>query len=74
MKRQLAFVLIAVLGVVTIGCESDKGTIQNKTQTKTTQTKNGKTTGEATTTTTDTMKTTREGGAFPEPNSRRKPP
>ena len=58
MKRFLAFVLIAVLGVVTIGCESDKGTTQNKTQTKTTQTKDGKITGGMTTTTTDTMKTT----------------
>ena len=44
MKRFLAFVLIAVLGVLTIGCESEKGTTQNKTQTKTTQTKDGKTT------------------------------
>ncbi len=58
MKRFLAFVLIAALGVVTIGCESDKGTTQNKTQTKATQTKDGKITGAATTTTTDTMKTT----------------
>ncbi len=58
MKRFLAFVLIAVLGVVTIGCESDKGTTQNKSQTKTTQTKDGKITGGTTNTTTDTMKTT----------------
>ena len=58
MKRFLAFVLIAALGVVTIGCESDKGTTQNKTETKTTQTKDGKITGGMTTTTTDTLKTT----------------
>ena len=50
MKRFLAFVLIAALGVFTIGCESKKGTTQNKTETKTTQTKDGKTTGETTTT------------------------
>ena len=50
MKRFLAFVLIAALGVVTIGCDSQKGTTQNKTKTTTTQTKDGKTTGETTTT------------------------
>ena len=58
MKRFLAFVLIAALGVVTIGCGSEKGTTKNKTETKTTQTKDGKTTGETTTSTTDTTKTT----------------
>lgn len=54
MKRFLAFVLIAALGVFTIGCERKTGTTENKTQTTTTQTKDGKITGETTTTTTDT--------------------
>ena len=58
MKRFLAFVLIAALGVFTIGCDSKKGTTQNKTETKTTQTKDGKITGETTTTTDRTTKTT----------------
>ena len=57
MKRLLASVLIAALGVLTIGCESQKGTTENKTETKTSQTKDGKTTGE-TTTTVDTKTTT----------------
>jgi hypothetical protein len=57
MKRFPAWVLIAALGVWTIGCESQKGTTENKTETKTTQTKDGKTTGE-TTTTVDTKTTT----------------
>lgn len=57
MNRFLASVLIAGLGVLTIGCESQKGSTQNKTETKTTQTKDGKTTGE-TTTTVDTKTTT----------------
>jgi hypothetical protein len=50
MKRFLALVLIAGLGVFAIGCESQKGTTENKTETKTLQTKDGKTTGETTTT------------------------
>ena len=49
MKRFLAFVLLATLGGFTIGC--DTGTTQNKTEAKTTQTKDGKTTGEAATST-----------------------
>lgn len=57
MKCFLALVLIGVLGVFTIGCESQKGSTQNKTETKTTQTRDGKTTGE-TTTTFDTKTTT----------------
>jgi hypothetical protein len=60
MKRFVAFcVLIAALGVFTIGC--DMGTTQNKTETKTTQTKDGKTTGE-TTTSTETKTTTPVAG------------
>ena len=39
-----ALVLIATLGVFTIGCE--KGTTENKTETTTTQTKDGKVVGE----------------------------
>jgi hypothetical protein len=57
MKRFLAFIVVAALGVLTIGCESQKGTTDNRTETKTTQTKDGKTTGE-TTTTVDTKTTT----------------
>jgi hypothetical protein len=56
MKRLLALVLIATLGVLTIGCQSQQGTTENKTETKTSQTKDGKTTGE-TTTTVDTKTT-----------------
>jgi hypothetical protein len=58
MKSFLALILIAAIGVFTIGCEAKKGTTENKTQTTTTQTKDGKMTGETTTTTTDTTKTT----------------
>ena len=50
MKRFLACVVIAALGVFTIGCDSNKSTTQNKTETKTTQTKDGKVVGETTTT------------------------
>ena len=56
MKRFLAFVMIAALGVLTFGCENQKGTTENKTETTTTQTKDGKTTGE-TTNTVDTKTT-----------------
>jgi len=65
MKRFLALVLIAGLGVFTIGCDSQKGTTQNKTETKTSQTKDGKTTGETTTsleTKTTTTPATPDGG------------
>ena len=57
MKSFLAFVLILALGVFTIGCDSQKGTTENKTVTTTSQTKDGKTTGE-TTNTVDTKTTT----------------
>ena len=57
MKRFLASVLIAVLGVVAVGCENQQGTTENKTETKTSQIRDGKTTGE-TTTTVDTKTTT----------------
>ena len=59
MKRFLALVLIAALGTFTIGCETKKGTTENKTQTTTTQTKDGKITGETKITETDTTKTIR---------------
>jgi len=51
MKRFLAFVLIAALGIFTIGCDSKKGTTQKKSETTKTQTKDGKITGETTTST-----------------------
>jgi hypothetical protein len=57
MKCFLAAVLIAALGVVTIGCENQQGTTENKTETKTSQSKDGKTTDQ-TTTTVDTKTTT----------------
>ena len=50
MKCFLAFVLISALGVFTIGCDSQKGTTENKTVTTTTQSKDGKTVTETTTT------------------------
>ena len=57
MKRFLALVVIAALGVFTIGCDSQKGTSENKTVTTTTQTKDGKTTSETTTNDTKTKTT-----------------
>jgi hypothetical protein len=50
MKRFLAFVMIAAMGVFTIGCDSTKSTSQDKIETTTTQTKDGKVVGETTTT------------------------
>jgi hypothetical protein len=49
--------LIAGLGALTIGCESKKNTTENKTETTTSQTKDGKTTGETTTVDTKTTAT-----------------
>jgi hypothetical protein len=49
MKSFLAFVLISALSVFVIGCDS-KSTTEDKTETKTTQTKDGKVVGETTTT------------------------
>ena len=60
MKRFLTLTLITVMGVSTIGCDSQKGTTESKTETKTTQTKDGVTTGE-TTTKFDTKTTTTPG-------------
>jgi hypothetical protein len=50
MRCFLAFVLISALGVFTIGCDTNKSTTQDKIETKTTQTKDGKVVGETTTT------------------------
>jgi len=64
MKSFLAFVLISALGVFTIGCDS-KTTTQDKTETTTTQTKDGKVVGEKTTTNeTNTKATTPAGGGM----------
>lgn len=57
MKLFLPSALIAVLGTLAVGCESQKGTTENRTETKTSQTRDGKTTSE-TTTTVDTKTTT----------------
>lgn len=57
-NRFIALILMAGLGVCTVGCDGSKGTTESKTQTTTTQTKDGKTTGESKFTTTDTTKTT----------------
>ncbi len=51
MKRFLAFVLIATLGLFSIGCDSKKGMTQKKNETTTTQTKDGEVTGETKTST-----------------------
>ncbi len=56
MKSFLTLVLISGLGVFTIGCDSQKGTTENKTVTTTTQSKDGKIVTE--TTTNDTKTTT----------------
>ena len=58
MKSILGFVLLATLGVFTIGCDSTKSTTQDKIQTTTTQTKDGKVVGETTTTNETKTKTT----------------
>ena len=72
MKCFLACVLIAALGVFTIGCESKKGTTEYKTETKATQTEEGKTTGEVKTSTTDTTKTTPVAGGMTTENTTEK--
>ena len=61
-KSFLAFVLISSLGVVTIGCGSEKGTTENKTVTTTSQTKDGKTVSETTTNDTKTKTTAPPAG------------
>ena len=50
--------MIAALGVFTLGCDSTKNTTQDKIETKTTQTKDGKVVGETTTTNETKTKTT----------------
>ena len=62
MKCFLAFVVIAALGTFTIGCDSQKGTSENKTVTTTSQAKDGKTTSEMTTNDTKTKTTTPPAG------------
>ena len=62
MKSFLAFVLISALGVFTIGCDSQKGTSENKTVTTSTQSKDGKTASETTTNDTKTKTTTPPAG------------
>jgi hypothetical protein len=75
MKRFPAFVLIAALGVFIIGCEGQKGTTENKTETTSSQTKDGKMTGERTTTvdtkTTTTPATTDGGGMSTEKTTKK---
>jgi hypothetical protein len=58
MKRFLALVLFVTFGTFIIGCETKTGTDVYKTQTTTTQTKDGKVIGQTKTTTTDATKTT----------------
>ena len=58
MKRYLAFVVIAALGLFIIGCDGMTGTTQDKIQTTTTQTKDGKVVGETTNSTETKTKTT----------------
>ena len=58
MKCFLALVLIATLGVFAIGCDSTKSTTQDKVQTTTTQTRDGKVVGETTDSTETKTKTT----------------
>jgi hypothetical protein len=65
MKRFFAFALLAALGAFTLGCESQQGTTESKTQTTTTQRTDGKKTSE-TTTTTDTK--TRPAPVTPDPS------
>jgi hypothetical protein len=65
MKCFLAFVVIATIGVFTIGCDSTKSTTQDKIKTTTTQTKDGKVVGETTTTNeTKTKATTPAAGGM----------
>jgi hypothetical protein len=60
-KSLIALLLIAGLGVCTIGCDMKKGTTENTTKVTVTETKDGKVTGKTETTTTDTSKTTPSG-------------
>jgi hypothetical protein len=62
MKRFLAFIVIAALGAFTIGCDSQKGTTESKTVTRTTQSKDGKTVTEKTTNDTKTTTTPSASG------------
>jgi hypothetical protein len=62
MTRFLSWVLIAALGGFTIGCEGQKDTTENKAETKTTETKDGKTTGETTTVDTKSKAATSDNG------------
>ena len=65
MKGFLAFVVIAALGLFTIGCDCMTCTTQDKTETKTTQTRDGKVVGETTTTNeTKTKATTPAAGGM----------
>jgi hypothetical protein len=57
MSRFLALVLIASLSVFAIGCESKKGTSESKTETKVSQTTDGKTAERTTTVDTKTTAT-----------------
>ena len=61
MKRFLAVVVIAALGVFAIGCDNQKGTTENKTETTTTQSKDGKMTGETTNSTETTTTQAKDG-------------
>jgi hypothetical protein len=60
MKRFLAFVLIASMGLFTVGCDK-KGEQKTTTETKKTETTDGKTTGE--------QKTTTENKTAPAPDT-----
>lgn len=62
MKCLVACFLIAALGLLTVGCGSDKGTTENKTVTTTSQTKDGKTSSQTTTDATKTKTTTPPAG------------
>jgi len=65
MKRFLASILLAGLGVLILGCDNPKDTTEKKTETKTTQTKDGKITGETkTSTATKTKETTPADGGI----------
>ena len=57
MSRFLAFALIAALGVFTIGCDNQKSATENKTETKVSQTRDGKTAERTTTVDTKTTAT-----------------
>lgn len=63
MNNVLRFIATAAICTATIGCGARMGTTEHKTETKTSHTKDGKTTGESATTLDTTTTTVPESSA-----------